>query len=249
MKSAYPTSGMVSLVVPAYNEEKRLGANLPRMLKYFEDLGRPFELVVVDDGSTDATAQIVEDASRSCAGIRLLRHEKNMGKGHAVRTGMLEAAGDYVIFTDADLSTPIDTADEFLKYLSNGSDVVVGNRRMRESNLETRQPWHREFLGRIFTRMTRFLLRSPVSDQTCGFKGFKRRAAAEVFGRQRVFDWAFDAEILYIAARRGFRVKQLPVTWRDEPGSKVRVIAACARSFFSLLVIWRNGITGRYNGT
>ena len=118
---------------------------------------------------------------------------------------------------------------------------------MSRSRLEVRQPWVREFLGSVFTRMTCFLLRSPITDQTCGFKGFKRRAARETFGRQSVFDWSFDAEILHIASRRGFRVRQLPVSWHDEPGSKVRVLSACVRSFFGLLRIWRNGITGRYS--
>ncbi len=247
MDIAEKPRGMVSLVIPAYNEEKRLAGTLGRMASYIEHSSFPFEIVVVDDGSTDGTAQLVERFAAKHPWVRLLRHKVNRGKGYAVRTGIFSARGDYIIFTDADLSTPIETADEFLVHLTNGSDVVVGNRRMHESRLEARQPWIREFLGRIFTRITRFLLRSSITDQTCGFKGFKRPAALEVFHRQSVFDWAFDAEILHIAAKRGLRVRQVPVRWHDESGSKVRVLSACVSSFLSLLVIWRNGITGRYN--
>lgn len=240
-------SGMLSLVIPAYNEEKRLPASLERALSHLRSRGGPFEIVVVDDGSTDATASIVADFAANERSVRLLRHERNMGKGSAVRTGIMKARGDYILFADADFSTPIETTDEFMVHLTNGSDVVVGNRRMRQSELEVRQPWRREFLGRIFTRITRFLLRSPVTDQTCGFKGFKRSAALEAFSRQSIWDWSFDAEILHIAKRRGFRVRQVPVRWRDEPGSKVHVLSACVMSLIGLVRIWRNGITGRYN--
>jgi len=238
---------MLSLVIPAYNEQERLNRSLGRVVGYLRRRGKPFEIVVVDDGSTDGTAALVEKHASLDGRVRLVCHPENLGKGRAVRTGVYAARGDYVIFSDADLSTPIETADEFMVHLTNGSDVVVGNRRMGESRLERRQPPIREFLGRVFTRLTRFLLRSPVSDQTCGFKGFKRRAAIETFSRQRVFDWSFDAEILHIAALRGLRVTQVPVTWRDEPGSKVNVLSACVLSLIGLIKVWRNGLTGRYN--
>ncbi|MHC4711776.1 MAG: dolichyl-phosphate beta-glucosyltransferase [Planctomycetota bacterium] len=247
MDGSRNNGGMLSVVIPAYNEERRLPASLERVLSYLRARNTAFEVLIVDDGSTDATARIAEDFATRERGVRILRHEHNQGKGHAVRTGMLEARGDYIIFTDADLSTPIETTSDFMLHLTNGSDVVVGNRRMRRSNLEVRQPRHREFLGRIFTRITRLLLRSPITDQTCGFKGFKRKAALETFSRQSVFNWSFDAEILHIAARRGMTVRQIPVRWRDEPGSKVRVISACISSFLGLVKIWCNGITGRYN--
>lgn len=238
---------MLSLVIPAYNEEKRLSGSLSRVVEYLEARGEPFEVVVVDDGSNDRTADLVKAEARRHRSVRLVSHDRNRGKGYAVRTGIFAARGDYIIFSDADLSTPIETTDEFMEHLTNGSDVVVGNRRMAESVLEERQPWVREFLGRIFTGMTRFFLRSPITDQTCGFKGFKRSAAMETFSRQRVFDWSFDAEILHIAHRRGLRVRQVPVRWRDQPGSKVNVLSACFLSFLGLLKVWRNGLTGRYN--
>jgi len=237
----------LSVVVPAYNEERRLEAGLSGVLSFLRRSGLPFEVIVVDDGSTDATPEIARRFAAADARVRVLSHERNLGKGAAVRTGVLAAGGEYVIFTDADLSTPIESADTFLHHLSNGSDVVVGNRRMSQSRLEKRQGRLREFLGRIFTRLTRLLLGSPVTDQTCGFKGFKRRAAVEIFTRQRLTGWAFDAEILHIAARRDFRVRQVPVRWRDEEGSKVRVLRACLTSGLGLLRIWVNGTAGRYS--
>ena len=209
-------------------------------------LGLSYEIIIVDDGSADGTSDAVRAMADGDERVRIIRHERNAGKGRAVRTGMLAARGDYVVFTDADLSVPIETLGPFLTRLADGSDVVIGNRRMKESRLEVRQPQVREFLGRIFTRLTRFILRSDVTDQTCGFKGFTRRAAGEVFPRQRMDDWAFDAEILHIADRRGFKVDQVPVTWRDDAASKVKVVRACMRSLKSLLAIRLNGLMGRY---
>lgn len=237
---------VLSIVIPAYNEKGRLAKSFPQVVGFLEGLAVPYEIVVVDDGSTDGTAQSVLEMAGGDPRVRVISQEKNGGKGRAVNTGMLAARGQYVIFTDADLSTPIETARPFLSDLSNGFDVVVGNRRMAESRLEVRQPWLREFLGRIFTRLTRLVLRSKVTDQTCGFKGFSRRAAAEVFKRQRVFDWAFDAEILHIADRLAFKVHQEPVVWRDDAASKVKVAGACVNSLKSLLTVWWNGVTGKY---
>jgi len=236
----------LSVIIPAYNEKERFSKTLPRILEYLEKLGHPYELIVVDDGSTDGTAAYVREAAAGNPRVRIITHEKNAGKGKAVQTGMLSALGEYVIFADADLSTPIETVEPFLQSLSNGFDVVVGNRRMKESHLIVRQPRLREFLGRIFTGLTCFVLRSKVSDQTCGFKGFRKAAASEIFPRQRAWDWAFDAEILHIADRLGMKIRQEPVTWHDEAGSKVKVAGACFRSLKSLFKVWYNGVTGKY---
>jgi dolichyl-phosphate beta-glucosyltransferase len=237
---------VLSIVIPAYNEESRLARTFPSILGYLDSLGKPYEVIVVDDGSTDGTSVVVEDAAKANPRIRGMRLAVNSGKGKAVQAGMLAAQGDFVIFTDADLSTPIETTEPFLKHLSNGTEIVVGNRRMNESRLEARQPWAREFLGRIFTRLTRLILGSPVTDQTCGFKGFTRRAAREVFRRQTIPGWAFDAEILHIAHRLGIKVHQEPVTWTNDARSKVAVASACIKSFTDLVTIWFRGVSGRY---
>jgi len=236
----------VSIVIPAYNEGSRLPKTFPSIMRYMESLGIPYEVIVVDDGSTDETGRMVLEMAPANPRVTLIRHEANQGKGKAVQTGMLAARGEYVIFADADLSTPIEMVERFVAHLADGCDIVVGNRRMKESILEIRQPKLREFLGRIFTRLTQLILRSQVSDQTCGFKGFTRRAAAEVFRRQRIADWAFDAEILHIASRLGLKIRQQPVVWRDDAKSKVRVGRACVKSLTSLVAIWYNGVTGKY---
>jgi len=236
----------LSIVIPAYNEEERLALTFPSILKYLDSLGRSYEVIVVDDGSTDGTSRVVDEAAKANPRVRGVRLASNSGKGKAVQEGMLAAEGDFVIFTDADLSTPIETTGLFLKHLSNGTEIVVGNRRMQESRLEVRQSWAREFLGRIFTRLTRLILGSPVTDQTCGFKGFTRRAAHEVFRRQTIPGWAFDAEILHIAYRLGIKVHQEPVTWTNDARSKVAVASACLRSFTDLVTIWFKGVSGKY---
>jgi dolichyl-phosphate beta-glucosyltransferase len=244
---SHPTAApAVSLVIPAYNERERLSRTFPRILAYLQALGLDYEIIIVDDGSIDGTAEAVRDMATGNPRVRVIRHERNAGKGRAVKTGMLAAEGNYIVFTDADLSVPIETVGPFLERLADGFDVVIGNRRMKESRLEVRQPRVREFLGRIFTRLTRLVLRSEVTDQTCGFKGFTRRAAREVFPRQRMDDWAFDAEILHIADRRALKIDQVPVTWRDDAASKVKVVRACMRSLKSLAVIRFNSVIGRY---
>jgi dolichyl-phosphate beta-glucosyltransferase len=236
----------LSIVIPAYNEGSRLPRTFPSIMRYLEALSFSYEVIVVDDGSTDGTGRIVLEMAAADPRVTLITHEANQGKGKAVQTGMLAARGDYIIFTDADLSTPIEMVESFVAHMANGCDIVVGNRRMKESRLEIRQTRLREFLGRVFTRLTRLVLGSEVSDQTCGFKGFTRRAAAEVFRRQRIADWAFDAEILHIASRLGLKIRQQPVVWRDDAKSKVRVGRACVKSLTSLVAIWYNGVTGKY---
>jgi len=236
----------LSVVVPAYNESARLARTFPDIIRYLGGLRKPFEVIVVDDGSTDGTGRTVLELAAGDPRVRVITLQTNSGKGAAVRAGMLAASGQYVIFTDADLSTPVETANSFLAQLSNGCDVVVGNRRMSRSRLEVRQPWPREFLGSIFTWLTRLILRSHVTDQTCGFKGFTRSAAREVFARQRIPGWAFDAEILHIAHGLKLTIHQEPVLWRDDAASKVKVAGACVRSLAGLFAIWYNSVTGKY---
>jgi len=242
----FESEALLSLIIPAYNESERLAKTFPAVLSYMRRLNVEWEVIVVDDGSVDETAAEVREMAGSDPRVRVIVHETNGGKGKAVQTGMLAAKGAYAIFTDADMSTPIEFVKPFLQQLQGGCDIVIGNRRMAESRVEVRQAPVRELIGRLYTLASRLLLRTKISDQGCGFKGFSSRARVEVFTRQRIFGWAFDAEILHIADRLGFRICQFPVIWRHDLGSKVKVLVACAQATINLLTIWYNGIRGRY---
>jgi dolichyl-phosphate beta-glucosyltransferase len=241
----------LSVVLPVYNEALVLAANLRTVLAFLDERcfggdGAGFEVVAVDDGSRDASAGILHAAAQQDARVRLESLPHNRGKGAAVRTGMLAARGRYVVFMDADLSTPLEELLPMLAALQDGHDVVLGNRRAAGSRIERRQPWLREFLGKGFTGLTRLLLVPGIDDFTCGFKGFTADASRRVFTRSRLDRWAFDAELVTIAAVQGLKVTQIPVRWRHEDDTKVRIVASVLRSLADLLRIrWRR-LRGAY---
>jgi glycosyltransferase involved in cell wall biosynthesis len=237
----------LSVVIPAFNEAERLGRTLGRVLDCLESLGRSFELIVVDDGSTDATAEVVRAQVAGGRQARLHRQPVNRGKGEAVRQGMLLATGHYRFFSDADLSVPIEMLPAFLGPLEHGHDLAIGSRRVRGAVIEVHQPAHRELLGRGYSALARGLLGLAVADITCGFKGFRAAVAADLFGRQRLTRWSFDAEILYLARRRGYRMVEVPVRWRDDASTQVRLRHDVLRSFAELATILWNSWTGRYS--
>lgn len=236
---------LLSLIIPAYNEEKRIGSSLAQIIAYFQRNGYSYELIVVDDGSTDRTVEIVEELIAGIQNGRLLcaRHG---GKGAAVRKGVLNAEGQYVFFTDADLSTPITELDKFLEQLNQGYKVVIGSRKIAGANVEVHQSWLRESMGKVFTWLTNVILTKNVSDVTCGFKGFSRTVAQEVFSRQQVNDWSFDAEVLFLAQKYGYSIKEVPVRWRNDPDTKVNLFKDTIRSFLGLLKIRANDWRGKY---
>lgn len=236
----------LSVVVPAYDEEKRLPAAFAEMLPFLTAFPETWELLVVDDGSRDGTAALVEDWSRREPRVRLLRLPKNRGKGAAVREGMLAAKGRYRLFRDADSSTAMKELEIFLEKLRAGSDVVIASRRSERSRIARRQEQLREALGRGFTVLCRALLVWEVRDYTCGFKTFSAEAAEAIFSRQRLDGWAYDAEILYLAKRLGYPIVQMPVTWRHEEGSKVRMLRDVLRSLRDILQILVTAHTGGY---
>lgn len=216
----------LSLVVPACNEEARLGSSLERLVAFAAAQGYPVELVVVDDGSTDRTPQLVREAAATVpanVSLRLIQHERNMGKGAAVRTGCLAAAGEHVVYLDADLATPPEEAPKLLAALEGGADVAAGNR-VQPSGYDMRatQPLHRRLLGSLYTLMRRRLLLPHIVDSQCPLKGFRGQAAQAIFARQRLSGWAFDAEVLYLAHKLGLRTQQVPVEWRHVGGSRLR---------------------------
>ena len=236
----------LSVVVPVYDEAQVLEANLEAIVAFLEPLGESFELVAVDDGSRDDSLAILERFAQRDPRLKVERNPRNLGKGAAVKRGMLAARGRRVLFMDADLSTPLEEIPAFLGALDTGMDVVIGNRRAPGSQVTRHQPWIRETLGRGFTALTRMLLAPGVHDFTCGFKAFRHDAARAVFERTTRSAWAFDAEVVVIAHSLGLKLAQVPVRWADEEGTKVRLLRAIPGTLFELLVIASNRIRGRY---
>jgi dolichyl-phosphate beta-glucosyltransferase len=211
------------VIFPAYNEEGRLPATLARAREYLDGAGYPYEILVVDDGSADQTTAAAERFAAGDPKVRVLRYEPNAGKGYAVAYGAARARGEWILFSDADLSTPIEELERFLPLLEQGYDVVIGSRALRESRLEVRQPWWRERLGRVMNRCIRLLSGLDFADTQCGFKLFSRRAAADIFPNLTVRRWMFDVEVLVLARKLGYRVADLPVRWLNSGDSRVRM--------------------------
>jgi len=217
--SSDPGGPDVSVVIPAYNELKRLPPSLRTVEKYLNENYASWEILVADDGSTDQT---IERLAPEFPRVKFLKAPKNMGKGAAVRRGMLAAAGKIVLFSDADLSTPIDELAEMKTLIdSKGYDIVIASRDLPESKLEVRQSWYRELSGRTFNILVRTLSGLSFHDTQCGFKLFTRAAAQAVFSRARSDRFAFDVEILMIASMIGFKIFEQPVRWINAEGSKV----------------------------
>lgn len=218
---------LLSIVIPAYNEERRLPQTLSRIVEYVRQRKLSCEIIVVDDGSSDATSDVAIATARSLsfAPFRVLRYQPNMGKGYAVNRGVLSSNGHFVLFTDADLSTPIEELDKLLKPLLNGyCDIAIASRALFGSELPIRQPLFRELMGRAFNVVVQALLLPGIRDTQCGFKCFAAKAAQDIFIRQRTFGFAFDVEILYIARKLGYRIVELPVRWCHSPETKVKVL-------------------------
>jgi dolichyl-phosphate beta-glucosyltransferase len=236
----------LSLVIPAHNEAGRIGAGLERTLAFLLRQGLAFELLVVDDGSRDGTGDLVRSYAAREPRLRLLSHAPNRGKGFAIRHGMLQSRGAYRVFMDADLSVPVETLTEMLARLEDGFDVVVGSRQIPGSRVEIHQPYLRERMGQVYTWLANRILGLAASDFTCGFKGFRQGAAEAIFSRQQLNGWSFDAEILYLAHRQRRRIFELPVTWRNDGATRVRLARDVFWAFWELLRIRRHDRRGAY---
>ncbi|HVZ41666.1 MAG TPA: dolichyl-phosphate beta-glucosyltransferase [Candidatus Kapabacteria bacterium] len=222
----------LSFIIPAYNEAARIEKSLAQAREYFAPQAYTWEVVVVDDGSSDDTAAIVEHHSGD--GIRLLRQPRNMGKGAAVRRGMLEGRGNFRIFSDADFSTPIRETERMLKELRH-HDVVIGSRAIDSSYIKKHQPWYRETMGRIFNLFVRMIAVSGIHDTQCGFKGFTAAAAEAVFSRTKIDGFSFDVEALYIARRLGLSILEMPVEWFNDERSTLNPVSDSIKMFRELL--------------
>lgn len=229
----------LSVVVPAYNEEHRLNDTLPVMYAYLREHYPHFELLVVDDGSTDRTPDIVREFAQQHPEVRLISYQPNRGKGHAVRTGILQSQGEWVLFSDADLATPIEELPNLSAKLREGYDIAIASRAVRGAKLVVRQPWYREFAGRSFNLMVQLLAVPGIHDTQCGFKLFRREAAREIFSRCEENGFSFDIEALHVALRLGYRIAEVPVHWMHREGSKVRLLRDAVRMFLALLRISR----------
>ena len=234
----------LSVVIPAYNEAKRIGASVRRVLDYLRAQTYAWEFLVVDDGSSDDTVAVVKQAGGD--DVRVISYTPNRGKGGALQVGMLEAAGQIVLFSDADLSTPIEQIAAFLPWFGQGYDVVIGTRKTREAQIVVRQPLLRRLGGKAFTWLSNLILGVRVTDATCGFKAWTRRAAQEVFSRQTIRGWGFDSETLLIAHRLGFRIKEVPVRWADDAASRVSLLRDTLGSLSELLRIRIKAWRGQY---
>ncbi len=213
----------VSFIVPLYNEERRVQKSIREILAFSARIPHESEWIFVDDGSSDETERIARQELGSVP-YRWIPLKTNQGKGRAVQTGMLEAQGDYLFFTDADLSTPLAETERLLGALQNGYEVAIASRGPG-ANVMIHQNFFRETMGKIFNRIARLLSFKQIRDSQCGFKAFRRDAAHELFGLQKIYRFSFDAEILYLAQRLGYRVAEIPVAWANSPESRVRIFS------------------------
>jgi len=239
----------LSVVIPAFNEEKRLRATVLKVIDYFERRGlRDFEVIVVDDGSRDNTAESVGDLA-SEGKIRILRNEKNRGKGYSVRRGVLDSSGGYILFSDADLSTPIEEYEKLRAALDAGSaDIAIGSRALKDSEVIKHQPFYRETMGKVFNRIARALTFKKIRDSQCGFKLFRRDAAKKLFSISKTDGFAFDAEIIFLAQKMGIGVAEIPVKWVNSPNSRVNPLRDSLNMFFEILKIRIRWMKGEYKG-
>ncbi len=223
----------LSVVIPAYNEEHRLGPTLDRMTAWLSAHLRQYEIVVVDDGSGDATVSVAR--AREQFGVRVVLNDSNRGKGYSVRHGVAEARGRWVLMSDADLSTPIEELVH-LAAKAPAFQVVIGSRAAPGARLVRRQPWYREAMGRTFNLLVQALLLPGIRDTQCGFKLFEARAARDVFSRVHTDGFGFDVEVLHVAHKLGYRIAEVPVRWLDDPATRVRPV----RDALSMAVdLWR----------
>jgi len=236
---------LLTIVIPAYNEERRLPVTLPQVVAFAEAQERPVEILVVDNASTDATADVVRGFVAQHPIVSLL-HQPIRGKGAAVRKGMMEGRGEYLFICDADLAMPIEQAGRFLPPALSDYDVAIASREIPGA-VRYDEPWYRHLMGRVFNLLVRWLAVPGIQDTQCGFKCFRREVARDLFAAQELDGWAFDVEVLYIALRRGYRIVEVPIDWYYGPGSRISPLRDSWNMLREVLRIRRRGRAGRYD--
>ena len=236
-----------TIVIPAFNESARIGPALTEVLRTLDEKRWNAEVLVVNDGSTDDTAAIIRSFAGRDPRVRLIENGANRGKGYSVRNGILHGSGNIVMFTDADLSSPMPEAERLFDAIRDGADVAIGSRWLEVSRQTIHQPLYRQFFGRCFNVVTRMIMRLPFADTQCGFKAFRRSAAQTIFQLQRIERWGFDPEILFIALKRGYRIREVPVTWGHDERSRISYLRDGIKMLEELLYVRWNSLTGVYD--
>ncbi|MDP3954228.1 MAG: glycosyltransferase family 2 protein [bacterium] len=235
----------LSIIIPAYNESKRIEKTLLSVHEYLSKQDYEYEILVVNDGSKDNTAEVVKNLESQVRGLKLIDNKENHGKGWAVKQGMLQAKGEARLFMDADNSTTVDQVAGFLPFFGEGFDIVIGSRRIKGSDIAVHQPWFRDFLGGAFRLIVHILVPLGVTDSQAGFKVFSAKATEAIFPRQTIFRWAFDVEILAIARKMKFKIKEAPIKWVNDTESKVK-LSGMIKMLFEVIQVRLNLWGGKY---
>ena len=243
-KMAHPH---LSIVIPAYNEASRIDATIRRVVECIGQKQWDAEVLVVDDGSTDGTPQIVEEWMARSNRLHLIQNPGNRGKGYSVRNGLLQAAGEVVLFTDADLSAPMEEAEGLIAAINAGADVAIGSRWLDKQRQTILQPLYRQIFGRCFNWITRRVMGLPFRDTQCGFKAFRRESAQVIFRLQTIERWGFDPEILFIAQKLRYTIREVPVTWGHDERSRLSYLKDGMKMLEEMAVIRKNSLAGRYD--
>ena len=222
---------MISIIIPAYNEENRICKTIEKISEFINH--KEHEIIVVNDGSNDKTIEFVNQLNLD--NLKIVNNPGNKGKGYAVRNGMLHAQGDLLLYSDADLSTPIEELDKFIPFIEQGYDIVIGSRAMKESNIKKHQPMYREAMGKVFNKIVQAVIIRGINDTQCGFKLFTKESANRIFNLQRLDRFSFDVELLFLAKKFGFRIKEVPVTWINDEETKVSSVKDSVKMFVDLM--------------
>jgi len=238
-------SPFLSIIIPAYNEEQRLPRALEQIFSYLKEQSYYAEVLVVENGSTDQTLEIASGFAKDHPNLRILQEEQR-GKGYAVRRGMLDASGEYRFMCDADLSMPIAELNNFLPPIVNGADIAIASREVKGA-VRYHEPYLRHLTGRIFNTLIQLLVLPGLQDTQCGFKCFRAKVAEEIFRYQTLTGWSFDVEILYIARRLGYHIREIPIHWYFNADTKISVLKDSLKMFLDLITIRLNSRRGLYD--